>query len=325
MFKPEMPKQEYNGPKVDYTAINRQVKAGQRPARVSLIVDLGQQIKTPSEVEYNPTQKKHQDLVANGTEIIQRNGKEYISVPPKNKVGPEIAVFADLVNDVVDYGEPLGKQPYRIMVNGSFRGDMKGIAFEGQYPYIEGVGLNFDMFTFHAKSQLTALAKATGNTQILSGRIDDANNMDISQLLNGAFYAKIEKSDNGVEGDDGRCYVNYKGANPPPPSFDENGDEVPTKVKETTNTPMIITFDNVTEDTAKFLNGMVVKKIKAATNYVGSKMQQVLEPNYQAPQTTQTTNPVPTPSVAPKQAQNNVQASSVPSDDPFDEFDDIGF
>lgn len=308
MFKPQQPQQQFDGPRIDYNAVNSQVKGGQRPARISLIVDLGEQRKTNADVEYNPNNTKHQKLVAEGTQIESRNGKQFISVPPSKVSGQEVAVFADLVSDVVDYGEPLGKQPYRVLLNHSFKGEIKGVPFEGSYPYVEGVGMNFDgPFTFHNKNLLNRLAVATGNTQILSGDNNDPNNMDVTQLLNGAFFALMDKKEAGD-----KCYVNFKGANPPPPSFDAEGNEVPMQVKESSNTPLLITFDNVTEDTAKFLNGMVVKKIKQAINYPGSNMQKILEPNYQEPQV------IPP---EPAHMQERVPDNATPATG-FDDFDD---
>ena len=79
-------------------------KAGSRRARVSLIVDLGTQEREPFNAG-KPDEKPQ-------------------------KPCQQVAVFADLVADTVDYGGDIGKAHYRLMLNGSFGGVLKGINFD---------------------------------------------------------------------------------------------------------------------------------------------------------------------------------------------------
>ena len=77
-------------------------KAGNRAARIALIVDLGIQ--------------EREDFVDQKTQVATPQA-------PKQQV----AIFADLVADVVDYKGDIGKAPYRLMLNKNFKGDIQGI------------------------------------------------------------------------------------------------------------------------------------------------------------------------------------------------------
>ena len=263
-----------DGPSIDYNAINTQVKGGSRPARVSLIVDLGKQEREDFTEDYAEKSSKHIKAMGNGTGRIENeDGKDVIYITQKPV--DQIAVFADLTSDVVDYGENLGKQPYRIVLNKSYQGKLHGIPFNGCYSFDKnGQILKDKGFTFHNTSVLTKLAKATKQDQIVSGSGDD--NMDISQLLGKPFMATVDKQ---VRNDN--TYINYKGCSEVPlvPSdpTDPDSDEVPLGVKKLKLEPMCITFDDVTEENAKFIRGDIRKAIKLALNYEGSKMQEVLE------------------------------------------------
>lgn len=72
-------------------------KAGSRPARISLIVDLG--IQERPDFEDSKTKETR----------------------PQSPC-QQLAIFADLPNDVVDYGGNIGKQPYRLCLNKTFAG-----------------------------------------------------------------------------------------------------------------------------------------------------------------------------------------------------------
>src|SRR5437763_16906908 len=76
-------------------------KGGARRARVSLIVDLGTQ-------ERDPVWELDGKLVKEGTDG---------AVEKAQKPAHQVAVFADLVNDVVDYGGDIGEAQYRLMLN----------------------------------------------------------------------------------------------------------------------------------------------------------------------------------------------------------------
>ncbi len=257
-----------NIPKVDWAALNKSVKAGSRPARVSLIVDLGIQERQPSVEDYNPNDEKHKTALTKGSFIEVVDGKEKILTP--RKPVQQAALLADLVNDVVDYGGEIGKQPYRIILNKSFKGELTGIDLAGCYSFDQsGKRLEDKPFTFHSQSLFTKLAKATNTPQIIDGGED---NMDISLLANKAFMAQIAVTESGD-----KTYVNYKGCAEVPMIPDEDGNESPMKIKALSTPARVITFDNVTEDDVKFLRYELVKKIKQAQDYQGSKMQAVLE------------------------------------------------
>ena len=259
---------------INYNEINAQVKGGSRPARVSLIVDLGKQERDDFTEEYVKTSSKHSKALGDGTGRIEKvDGKEHIFITQKPV--EQVAVFADLTSDVVDYGENLGKQPYRILINKSYQGNLHGIGFNGCYSFDKSGNILKDKgFTFHTSSPLTKLAKATKQDQIISGSGDD--NMDISQLLGKPFMASVDKQDRNDD-----TYINYKGCSEVPlvPSdpTDPDSDEVPLNVKKLKLEPLCITFDDVTEEEAKFIRGDIRKKIKQALNYEGSKMQEILE------------------------------------------------
>lgn len=260
--------------KVDWNAINKQVKGGSRPARISLIVDLGTQKRDNFVEEYNESLSKHvKALAEQGAELVEENGKTMISIPQSDQ--PQIAVFADLTHDLVDFGGELGKQPFRLSLNGSDFGNLRGIGFSGCYSFDKnGQILKDKGFTFHSMSPLTKLAKATKQEQIISGSGKD--NMDVEQLLGQAFMATVVKTEK-----DDKCYLNYKGCsevpNVPSDPSDPDSEEVQMNIKPLVSPATIITFDNVTPELRKWIRGDVAKKIKEAVNYQGSKMQEVLE------------------------------------------------
>lgn len=260
--------------KVDWNEINKQVKGGLRPARVSLIVDLGTQKRENFTEDYVPTKQKHiKALEEQGAELIEEDGKTLISIPQSDQ--PQIAVFADLTSDLVDFGGDLGKQPFRLSLNGSDYGNLRGIGFTGCYSYDQNGQVQKDKgFTYHTMSPLTKLAKATKQEQIISGFGSD--NMDVEQLLGQAFMATVQKTEK-----DDKCYLNYKGCSEVPmdETEDEDGNiiETPRLVRPLASPATIITFDNVTPELRKWIRGDVAKKIKMAVNYEGSKMQAVLE------------------------------------------------
>ncbi len=276
MFKPSQVAPVNSGvnvnlPKIDWSAINKQVKSGSRPARISLIVDLGIQKREPSSDKYNPADAGHVKSVESGKAWLEDDGKGGQLIRKERQPVQQVAVFADLVNDVVDYGGTIGEQPYRILINKSFKGELTGIDFVGGYAYDDkGNRIESRGFTFHQKSRLYELAVATEQRQIIAGSGDD--NMDISQLLGQAFMAKVEKT----EGDKA-TYVNFKGATDVGTVEDADGNEVPRKVKQLSTPAMLITFDDITEDQVKYLRYEVIKKIQQAENFAGSNIEAVLK------------------------------------------------
>ena len=277
--------QDDNYVKVDWNAINKQVKGGSRPARVSLIVDLGVQERDAFEEEYQETNPKHiKGLSEQGAVLAEVDGKTVIQIPQKPQ--PQVAVFVDLTSDVVDYGGEIGKQPYRLLLNKSFMGDVAGIGFAGCYSFDKaGQILKDKGFTFHSNSLLTKLAKATKQTQIVAG--SGVDNMDVSQLLGQPLMVTVDKT----ETTDGKVYLNFKGCSevpmiPSDPS-DPDSKEIMMTVKPLTSPALTITFDSAKEEDKKWLRGDLVKKIKAANNYQGSAIQKVIEAKVDKPVSTQ--------------------------------------
>lgn len=305
-------------PQVDWNTINSQVKGGSRPARISLIVDLGNQKRDNFVEEYQPDNAKHIKALNGEGFVTEEDGKQFINIPQTEQ--PQIAVFADLTSDVVDYGGEIGKQPYRLLLNKSFMGDLAGIGFAGCYSFDKNGNVLKDKgFTFHSNSILTRLAKATKQEQIIAGSGKD--NMDVEQLLGHAFMATVQKT----ETEDGKCYINFKGCSevpmvPSDPS-DPDSEEVMMNVKPLANKPVLITFDNITAETKKWLRGDLVKKIKSATNYQGSKMQEVLEGG----NTPESSQEAPQEDKPVKVTQAKAKPTKAPVDVPEDFDDDIPF
>jgi hypothetical protein len=303
-----------NIPKLNWGELNKGVKGGSRPARVSLIVDLGTQEREPSTKDYNPNDPKQVEAIAKGSWVENVGGKDILHTP--RKPVQQVAVLADLLNDVVDYGGAIGKQPYRLLLNPSFKGDVKGVDLAGCYSYDEnGKRLEDKAYTFHAQSLLTKIAKATQTFNIIDGGPD---NMDVSLLAGKAFMAQVAVNTSGEN-----TYVNYKGCSEVPLIEDEDGNEAPLKVKPLSNEARIITFDSVTEEDVKWLRGDLVKKIKQALNYQGSKMQAVLE--NASPNATVSSTSASTPEAKPSQGSGKKAAQEasqsvvddVESEDPF--------
>jgi len=245
-----------NAPTGDFTPRNYpEPKAGMRRARVSLIVDLGVQDREPGDDGKEKTPKQH------------------------------VAIFADLVNDVVDYGGDIGKAHYRLLLNNTFKGKLKGIGFFETPPKDpDGNTIKGKAWCLHDNSVITKLAKAIGKPDV-------QQHMDISELLDGQFMADVEvkKNPSGKQDADGNeiiyTNVNYKGASKPAPVMkmvtNADGDEEEVEEMPVFATlkvqPKCITFENATKDDVKFIRGNIVKVIKLAHNYAGSNMQKAIE------------------------------------------------
>lgn len=226
-------------------------EGGSQAARISLIVDIGTQeredFEDPKTGEIKP-----------------------------QKPAQQLAVFADLVDQVVDYGGDIGEKQYRLMLNKNFKGDIVGVNFGAVPPRdADGNLIEGKIWTFHPANLLTKLAKATGNEHILG--VDEANNMDIGALLGAGFYADVEvKSvDSGKKKEDGTPIiynnVNFKGAAKLPMVKGKQLEIDALQVE-----PMILNHDNVTEETLVFIRGKVVEMMKLAKEYDGSNLQKLL-------------------------------------------------
>lgn len=229
--------------------------AGTRKARVSLIVDMGIQEREPFD-----------------------DGKGNVR---EQKPAPQVAVFLDLVNDVVDYGGNIGKQQYRLMLNKSFGGEIQGINFNTVPPRdADGNQIQGKPWGFHPASPLTKLCAAVGRRDVaLDERKPDSLNLEA--LLNLPLSVNVEVKEaedkNGKKDKDGNVIVyknvNQKGMFPVPLDDDNN----PQEVKPLATEARCITFDNATEEDVKFIRYSLRKKIKLAKNYAGSAMQAAIE------------------------------------------------
>jgi len=303
-FKPMGQRESTNNTGSEYVQKNfPEPKPGMRRARVSTIIDLGVQDREPGDDGKEKTPKQH------------------------------VAIFADLVNDVVDYGGEIGKQQYRLMLNNTFKGKMKGIGFFPTPPKdpdtketIKGVP-----WALHDNSVITKLAKAIGKPDI-------QQHMDISQLLGGQFLADVEvrKTPSGKTDAEGNeivyTNINYKGASKPAPVFvtDADGNEVeeipvfaPLKAE-----PKCITFENATKEDIGIIRPGIIKVIKLAHNYAGSQMQKAIEEfeaeqgSKQAPVAEQVAPAkAAAPKAAPKQKATPV-ATPAPTPAPAADMDD---
>ena len=223
-------------------------KAGSRKARISLIVDLGEQNREDFEDE--------------------KTGEKRPQKPCQ-----QIAVFADLVADTVDYGGEIGKQHYRLLLNKSFAGNIQGINFTSVPPKdAKGNIIPNKSWGFHPANLLSKLAKAIGKPEIIES-------MDVEQLLGEPFMAQVEvnEKDSGKEDKDGEPIiyrnVNYKGCAEVP--LDD--DDQPLPVADLKQPPRCITFDNATVDDIKFLRKKLIEMIKLANDYSGSQMEKAIK------------------------------------------------
>lgn len=244
-----------SGPTIDWEAINQAVTAGSRPARISMIVDMGEQELEDSVYDVDPSDARQTKAIEDGTGTVEKIDGEEKFVRQNNPV-QELVIFADLVDDEVTYVEEDGKVPYRIMLNNTWQGEIKG------FPFAVGNKLDNGNWTYGAKNVLTTLAQATDTQGILDG-----TDLDPSAMLGKPFMSLIVKKQN-KEGT--RTYVNYKGASPVP---DLGGYVVPDLHVE----PMLILFDEATKEQADMLRKGVKDKIKSALDYEGSQMQKAIE------------------------------------------------
>lgn len=223
-------------------------KSGSRKARISLIVDLGEQNREDFEDE--------------------KTGEKRPQKPCQ-----QIAVFADLVADTVDYGGEIGKQHYRLLLNKSFAGDIQGINFTSVPPKdAKGAIIPNKPWSWHPANLLSKLAKAVGKPELI---VDQ----DVEQLLGLPFMAQVEvnEKDSGKEDKDGEPIiyrnVNYKGCAEVP--LDD--DDQPLPVAELKQAPRCITFDNATVEDIKFLRKKLIEMIKLANDYSGSQMEKAIK------------------------------------------------
>ena len=266
-----------NAPQVDWNAINKQVETDNHTAIISQIVDLG--IHTPSlsanvekSTEFD-TREEAEALVSqvegmlkksdfDKVKITEQGGKFIVNAQvrqPKDR--QEVAVFADLVDTIVDYGSEIGQKPFRVLLNKTWKGDIRGLGLAVVPPQKQG-----GVWTFAPNSMLTELAKVTRQTTITDGTVkNDLNNIGL--ILGKSLMVDVVKTEDGD-----KIYVNVKGIS-----------SVPSALAKTIDyslvNPVGISFDDVTVESLKAagIRGSIIKKIKQANNYQGSKMQKAIE------------------------------------------------
>jgi hypothetical protein len=242
-------------------------RAGARKARISMIVDLGEQNRP--------------DIWKKGGEIVNE-GTDGAECFPQKPV-QQLAVFADLVADTVDYGGEIGKAHYRLMLNGSYSGVLKGINFSASPPKdAKGNTIEGKPWGFHPQNLLSKLAKAVGKPEVIES-------MDVTELLGEQFIAEVEVSEkaSGKKDKDGNEIVyknvNFKGASKVAPVETGEEDEDGNPIEEIPDFPALklpakcVTFQNATKDDIKFLRQNIIKQIKLANDYAGSQMQKAIE------------------------------------------------
>lgn len=228
------------------------------PARISLIVDLGTQSRPDFQEEYDETKEKHTKALArdnNPATLETVDGKEMINLPQAPV--RQVVFFADLVTEMMDYGEDIGEKPYRIMLNKSFMGEIQGTPLTiGQARDNNGKVIKDSPKTFNSRSLVAKLGKACGVNFVKNGN-------DIRPLAGKAFAATVE---NTVKGD--ACYTNFKSASPM-----MEGIEVPPLAEDC----MLITFEDATADQMKFLWKNVRAAIKTSSDFEGSQIQKAMK------------------------------------------------
>lgn len=246
-FKPKS-----NGTKRDFDSNIKYPtpESGNSEARISMIIDLGTQEREDFE---DPVTKE---------------------VKPQ-KPCQQVVVFADLVEQVVDYGGDIGEAQYRLCLNKNFKGVVEGINFTAVPPRdAKGDIIKDKLYSFHPANMLTKIAKATGHTEILG--VSQEHNMDIERLLGEPLMidVSVKETDSGKTDDKGEPII-YKNVNVGTLST------VPKKnlanFGKLQAEPLLITFDNATPEAVKFIRKNLIEKIKLAQNYAGSNMQKAIE------------------------------------------------
>lgn len=298
-FKPKaQPKQ--GGGTFENTSNYPTPRPGLRKARVSLIVELGEQER-----------------------------EEYEDPKTKEMRYPEpaqqVAVFVDLVNDVVDYGGSIGMQQYRLPINNTFKSEFKGINFitvpqkDADGNILKDKDGKWLPYILHPASPLTKIAKASGNEAVIKSH-------DIEQLLNAALMVdvevKITEDKNGKTDADGNIIkyknVNFKGVAKVPEDDDGN----PGEVKPLTATPRCITFENAKKEDIQFIRKNLRAMIKLAKDYAGSNMQKAIEA-FEAEQPAQEEAAAPTPAATPALATRRRTPAPPPKPETGTGFDDM--
>lgn len=262
---------------IDWNAINKQVETDNHTAVISQIVDLG--IHTPplsanieKSTEFD-TREEAEALVAQVETMLKKSDFEKVKIveqgdkfivnaqvrQPKDR--QEVAVFADLVGNVIDYGGEIGQKPYRALLNKTWKGEIRGLGLAVVPPQKQG-----GVWTFAPNSMLTELAKVTRQNTITDGTVkNDLNNIGL--ILGKSLMVDVVKTEDGD-----KVYVNVKGISSVPSALAK-------MIDYSLVNPVGISFDDVSVESLKAagIRGSIIKKIKQANNYQGSKMQKAIE------------------------------------------------
>lgn len=262
---------------IDWNAINKQVETDNHTAIISQIVDLG--IHTPplsanieKSTEFD-TREEAEALVAQVETMLKKSDFEKVKIleqgdkfivnaqvrQPKDR--QEVAVFADLVGNVIDYGGEIGQKPYRALLNKTWKGEIRGLGLAVVPPQKQG-----GVWTFAPNSMLTELAKVTRQNTITDGTVkNDLNNIGL--ILGKSLMVDVVKTEDGD-----KVYVNVKGISSVPSALAK-------MIDYSLVNPVGISFDDVSVESLKAagIRGSIIKKIKQANNYQGSKMQKAIE------------------------------------------------
>lgn len=266
-----------NAPQVDWNAINKQVETDNHTAVISQIVDLG--VHTPplsagieKSTEFD-TREEAEALVAQVETMLKKSDFSQVKITeqgdkfvvnaqvrqPKDR--QEIAVFADLVGNVINYGGEIGEKPYRALLNKTWKGEIRGLGLAVVPPQKQG-----GVWTFAPNSMLTELAKVTRQNTITDGTVkNDLNNIGL--ILGKSLMVDVVKTEDGD-----KIYVNVKGISSVP-------SQLAKLIDYNLVTPVGISFTDATVEllVAAGIRGSIIKKIKQANNYQGSKMQKAIE------------------------------------------------
>lgn len=266
-----------NAPQVDWNAINKQVETDNHTAVISQIVDLG--VHTPplsagieKSTEFD-TREEAEALVSQVETMLKKSDFSQVKITeqgdkfvvnaqvrqPKDR--QEIAVFADLVGNVINYGGDIGEKPYRALLNKTWKGEIRGLGLAVVPPQKQG-----GVWTFAPNSMLTELAKVTRQNTITDGTVkNDLNNIGL--ILGKSLMVDIVKTEDGD-----KIYVNVKGISSVP-------SQLAKLIDYNLVTPVGISFTDATVEllVAAGIRGSIIKKIKQANNYQGSNMQKAIE------------------------------------------------
>lgn len=294
----------YDGPRIDYEAINQTFEDDTYDARISLMIDLGVQERSDAVAHQNKEDTtyvededaandlidKVEDMVGEWVvnkenldefeeveietkkqlEAVQKDiedaemGDTVFQLPFRiysRKDANEVAIFADLVDHYVEYVEGEEEEQYRHMFNKNdfVTKELTGFALTVTKPMGDS-----DHWTFSPNSMLSKLAKACHRGDILTDA--DLEN-DISLILGeplGIPFTVSEKK--------GKTYV--KGAAPTA----LRKKDLP-KVSDLDVEPVAISFEDATVEQLEVAKPRkaILDKIKKATNYEGSAMQEAVE------------------------------------------------